>query len=50
MFSFAARVSGPLLLQYLLYGGIVGLLAYLPTQSGKALQTVLAEALVTGAN
>lgn len=49
-FSGAAKVSGPLLLQYPLYGGIVGLLAYLPTQSGKALQTVLAQALVTGAN
>lgn len=49
-FSGAAKVSGPLLLQYPLYGGIVGLLAYLPTQSGKALQTVLAQALVTGAD
>jgi short-chain fatty acids transporter len=52
-FSGAAKVSGPLLLQYPFYGGIVGLLAYLPTasgNSGKALQTVLAEALVTGAN
>ena len=53
-FSGAAKVSGPLLLQYPLYGGIVGLLAYLPSQtgggSGKPLQTVLAEALVTGAN
>ncbi|MGO9354335.1 MAG: TIGR00366 family protein [Mycobacterium sp.] len=49
-FSGAAKVSGPLLLQYPLYGGIVGLLGYLPTGSGKPLQTVLAEALVTGAN
>ncbi|BBZ43999.1 TIGR00366 family protein [Mycobacterium parmense] len=49
-FSNAARVSGPLLLQYPLYGGIVGLLGYLPTHSGKALQTVLAEALVRGAD
>jgi short-chain fatty acids transporter len=49
-FSGAAKVSGPLLLQYPLYGGIVGLLGYLPAPSGKALQTVLAEALVTGAN
>src|SRR5262249_44387612 len=37
-FSGAAKVSGPLLLQYPLYGGIVGLLGYLPTGSGKALQ------------
>src|SRR6202000_1696073 len=49
-FSNAARVSGPLLLQYPLYGGIVGLLGYLPSGSGKALQTVLAEALVRGAD
>jgi short-chain fatty acids transporter len=49
-FSGAAKVSGPLLLQYPLYGGIVGLLAYLPGPSVKALQTVLAEALVTGAD
>lgn len=49
-FSNAAKVSGPLLLQYPLYGGIVGLLGYLPTGSGKALQTVLAEALVRGAD
>jgi short-chain fatty acids transporter len=49
-FSSAAKVSGPLLLQYPLYGGIVGLLGYLPTGSGKALQTVLAEALVRGAD
>ncbi|OBG18715.1 TIGR00366 family protein [Mycobacterium sp. 852002-51057_SCH5723018] len=49
-FSSAARVSGPLLLQYPLYGGIVGLLGYLPTGSGKALQTVLAEAVVRGAD
>jgi short-chain fatty acids transporter len=49
-FSGAAKVSGPLLLQYPLYGGIVGLLGYLPTGSAKALQTVLAEALVRGAD
>jgi short-chain fatty acids transporter len=49
-FTGAAKVSGPLLLQYPLYGGIVGLLGYLPNGSGKALQTVLAEALVRGAD
>src|SRR6185437_13542752 len=51
-FSGAAKVSGPLLLQYPLYGGLVGLLGYLPSGPGahKPLQTVLAEALVTGAN
>ena len=49
-FSNAAKVSGPLLLQYPLYGGIVGLLGYLPTGAGKALQTVLADAVVRGAD
>ncbi|AKN18674.1 short-chain fatty acid transporter [Mycobacterium haemophilum DSM 44634] len=49
-FSGAAKVSGPLLLQYPLYGGLVGLLGYVPTESGKPLQTLLAETLVTGAN
>jgi short-chain fatty acids transporter len=51
-FSGAAKVSGPLLLQYPLYGGLVGLLGYQPSGpgSGKPLQTVLAEAIVTGAN
>ncbi len=50
-FSGAAKVSGPLLLQYPLYGGLVGMLGYLPSgSSGKPLQTVLAAALVTGAN
>jgi short-chain fatty acids transporter len=53
-FTGAAKVSGPLLLQYPLYGGIVSLLGYLPAKAGgasaKPLQTVLAEALVTGAN
>jgi short-chain fatty acids transporter len=49
-FSGAAKVSGPLLLQYPLYGGIIGLLGYLPTGSAKALQTILAEALVRGAD
>lgn len=49
-FSGAAKVSSPLLLQYSLYGGIAGLLGYLPAGSGRALQTVLAEALVRGAD
>ncbi|MCV7081830.1 hypothetical protein H7H37_11755, partial [Mycolicibacterium insubricum] len=42
-------VSGPLLLQYPLYGGLVGLLGYHVTRDGKPLQTLLAEALVHGA-
>lgn len=49
-FNEAAKTAGPLILQYPLYGGIVGLLGYLPTQDGRALQTVLASAVVAGAN
>jgi short-chain fatty acids transporter len=51
-FTGAAKVSGPLLLQYPLYGGLVGLLGYLPSQPGdgaKPLQTLLAQAVVGGA-
>ncbi|HEX5254812.1 MAG TPA: TIGR00366 family protein [Mycobacterium sp.] len=51
-FTGAAKVSGPLLLQYPLYGGLVALLGYAPAQAGgKAvpLQTLLAHGLVSGA-
>ncbi|HXO78631.1 MAG TPA: TIGR00366 family protein [Mycobacterium sp.] len=51
-FTGAAKVSGPLLLQYPLYGGLVGLLGYLPSQAAtgaKPLQTLVAQALVSGA-
>jgi short-chain fatty acids transporter len=51
-FTGAAKVSGPLLLQYPLYGGLVGLLGYLPSHApggAKPLQTMLAQALVSGA-
>jgi short-chain fatty acids transporter len=51
-FTGAAKVSGPLLLQYPLYGGLVGLLGYLPSQGAagaKPLQTLLAQAVVSGA-
>ena len=51
-FTGAAKVSGPLLLQYPLYGGLVGLLGYLPSQpavGAKPLQTLLAQAVVGGA-
>jgi short-chain fatty acids transporter len=48
-FTGAAKVSGPLLLQYPLYGGLVGLLGYAPSHAAKPLQTVLAQALVSGA-
>lgn len=48
-FTGAAKVSGPLLLQYPLYGGLVGLLAYQGTEGAKPLQTLLAQTLVNGA-
>lgn len=48
-FTGAAKVSGPLLLQYPLYGGLVGLLGYQATKGDKPLQTLLAEAVVNGA-
>ncbi|OBA93246.1 short-chain fatty acid transporter [Mycobacteriaceae bacterium 1482268.1] len=48
-FTGAARVSGPLLLQYPLYGGLVGLLGYQAAEGAKPLQTMLAETVVSGA-
>ena len=48
-FTGAAKVSGPLLLQYPLYGGLVGLLAYQGADGSRPLQTLLAETLVNGA-
>lgn len=48
-FTGAAKVSGPLLLQYPLYGGLIGLLAYQGAEASKPLQTLLAQTLVNGA-
>ncbi|MGV0730779.1 TIGR00366 family protein [Mycolicibacter sinensis] len=48
-FTAAAKVSGPLLLQYPLYGGLIGLLAYQGAEGATPLQTVLAQLLVNGA-
>ncbi len=51
-FTGAAKVSGPLFLQYPLYGGLVGLLGYLPPQAAneaRPLQALLAQAVVSGA-
>ncbi len=48
-FTGASKVSGPLLLQYPLYGGLVGLLGYQASKADKPLQTLLAEAVVNGA-
>lgn len=48
-FTGAAKVSGPLLLQYPLYGGLIGLLGYQASTGTKPLQTLLAQALVSGA-
>ncbi|MCZ2401652.1 short-chain fatty acid transporter [Paenarthrobacter sp. Z7-10] len=49
-FTEAAKTCGPLLLQYPLYGGIVGLLAYAPDSHSKPLQTVISAAIVAGAS
>ncbi|KKC00457.1 TIGR00366 family protein [Mycolicibacter arupensis] len=48
-FTGAAKVSGSLLLQYPLYGGLVGLLAYQGADGSRPLQTLLAQTLVNGA-
>ncbi len=48
-FTGAAKVSGPLLLQYPLYGGLVGLLGYHAAADSTPLQTLLAQTLVSGA-
>ena len=49
-FTAAAKTSGPLLLQYPLYGGIIGLLAYTPGHAIRPLQAVIAASLVAGAS
>lgn len=49
-FTAAAKTSGPLLLQYPLYGGIIGLLAYSPSHGARPLQAVIAASLVAGAS
>ncbi|MEB3032145.1 TIGR00366 family protein [[Mycobacterium] nativiensis] len=49
-FTGAAKVSGPLLLQYPLYGGLIGLLAYQGAEDAEPLQTLLAQTLVNGAS
>lgn len=48
-FTEAAKTSGPLLLQYPLYGGIIGLLGYAPHHGVHPLQTVIASAIVSHA-
>lgn len=48
-FTEAAKTSGPLLLQYPLYGGIIGLLGYAPHHGVHPLQTVIATAIVSHA-
>jgi len=48
-FTSAAKTSGPLLLQYPLYGGIVGLLGYTSAETVRPLQAVIAASIVSGA-
>lgn len=49
-FTEAAKTCGPLLLQYPLYGGIVGLLAYAPNANTSPLQVVISASIVAGAS
>lgn len=49
-FTEAAKACGPLLLQYPLYGGIVGLLAYAPDTHTSPLQVVISASIVAGAS
>lgn len=48
-FTESAKTAGPLLLQYPLYGGIIGLLGYTPHTGVNPLQTVIASAIVSHA-
>ncbi len=48
-FTEAAKTAGPLLLQYPLYGGIIGLLGYTSHAGVNPLQTVIASAIVSHA-
>lgn len=48
-FTEAAKTAGPLLLQYPLYGGIIGLLGYTSHSGVNPLQTVIASAIVSHA-
>ncbi|MFJ3957921.1 TIGR00366 family protein [Arthrobacter sp. NPDC090010] len=49
-FGTAAKASGPLLLQYPLYGGIMGLLGYAAVKDGPSLDGVLAHGIVAGSD
>ncbi|MCL6453939.1 MAG: TIGR00366 family protein [Alicyclobacillus sp.] len=46
----SAKTCGSLVLQYPLYGGVMALMAYQPNPSTPALQTVISQGLVHGAN
>ncbi len=47
-FNNAARASGPLILQYPLYGGLMALMTYAPVKGQESLATMLALAMVHG--
>ncbi|GMA50300.1 short-chain fatty acids transporter [Alicyclobacillus contaminans] len=49
-FSNAAKASGPLILQYPLYGGLMALMTYTPDTHTHSLATMLALALIKGSN
>jgi short-chain fatty acids transporter len=48
-FTESAKVAGPLLLQYPLYGGIMALIAYIPEPDAIPLQTLFASKMVAAA-
>lgn len=49
-FNNAAKASGPLILQYPLYGGLMALITFAPVQGQPSLATILALAMVHGSS
>jgi len=49
-FTGAAKTAGPLVLQYPLYGGIIALLAYAPTQDVHSLAVTISNGISAAAN
>lgn len=49
-FNNAAKASGPLILQYPLYGGLMAIMTYTPDKQVHSIATMLALALIHGSN
>jgi short-chain fatty acids transporter len=49
-FTDAAKTAGPLVLQYPLYGGIIALLSYAPSQDVHSLAVVISDGISSAAN